>query len=302
MKSTVREVPGTWLDKLYSRLSVCLSVEEVGRVLNELEPTFLSEGEAETVVRQLQITTDHGKLLELVLSCSSLSRSFVHCNLTLNAVWCHLGGRWSAPLSTWLLKTFPKSVEAYLGSLHRDVLERLSLFLTFTQHSLGRDVDRALLEDRAVVELAPSVMAGLLSFSLDEPEASPVEPVEHEIDGFRIGTKQKQAQKKQARKAKRQSVALSARDLQRLGMEEPRTRLEAYTGAQAILDEAGQIIQVWIIPPGPGSVKAHSLFPEGISPYASAPVCCFHGSGNFRQSRNHRDDDLRGDHRGREGC
>lgn len=133
--------------------------------------------------------------------------------------------------------------------MHGDVLERLSIFLTFVRHPFGRDLDRALLENRARVQLTPTVMAGLLSFSFDEQDASPVEPVGNEFDGFLVGMKKRQSQKKQLRKAKRQSSQLNARDLERLGIEEPRTRLEAYTTAQSLLDGMREILKVSIAAP-----------------------------------------------------
>lgn len=131
-----------------------------------------------------------------------------------------------------------------MGSVHGALLERLSLFLSFVQHPFGRDLDHALLKSRTWVQLAPTVMAGLLSFSLDEPNTSIVEPMDNDFDGLIIGTKKRQSHKKQLRKAKRQSIELNVRDLQKLGIEEPRTRLEAYTAAQSILDELRKMLGV----------------------------------------------------------
>lgn len=72
MQPPAAEDTGTWVHQLCSQLGGCLSVEDVGWILNQLNPSFLSidDNQIESVIRQLQVAAGHGTLTELILACS----------------------------------------------------------------------------------------------------------------------------------------------------------------------------------------------------------------------------------------
>lgn len=127
------------------------------------------------------------------------------------------------------------------------VVEKLSLFLTFLPYSFTREEAHLLRQHRASVEKAPQVISGLMTSSFEEPSISPTLPVEleeSELGGFAIGKKMKQSERKQARKAKRQAGPFKRQGLHSLGIEEPRSSLEAHTAAQLLLDGMRKAFQV----------------------------------------------------------
>ena len=127
------------------------------------------------------------------------------------------------------------------------VIEKLSLFLTFLPHPFTREKAHLLRQHRASVEKAPQVILGLMSSSFEEPNISstvPRELEESQLDGFAIGKKTKQSERKQARKVKRHAGSLKQQDIRSLGVEEPRSSLEAHVAAQLLLDGMQKAFQV----------------------------------------------------------
>ncbi|KAF6765917.1 hypothetical protein DFP72DRAFT_996790 [Ephemerocybe angulata] len=207
-----------------SAFGSCRSTDDVEDALCILETSPLSQSQVERALRQLQDVTEPSRLMELVLCFSP----------------------WSGAMSTWLLKSFPLSVDKYLDSIHREVVERLSLLLTFVPHPFGREVDHTIFELRARVELAPKVIQLLLAMSFDKEGAGVDEQEDLEFDGLLVGKKRKQSERKQARKAKKPTSRFNPKDLERLGISEPQSRLEAYTTANLLVECEKDTLQQYL--------------------------------------------------------
>ncbi|RXW22210.1 hypothetical protein EST38_g3633 [Candolleomyces aberdarensis] len=212
MKPEVRNaLPEHWLSELSSKLSRAPSVEAVQAILDELGATSLSNGQVESVLRQLLDATEHKPLLELVLAY----------------------GSWSCRLSSWLLKSFPKhSVDEFQTFIHCDILERLSHFLLSLPCTFEREAQLFLSEAKFQVERIPRILKYMADFALDKTET-----VDEANSGdFVTGRKRKQSHRKHARKMEGQNSSFKQQDLARLNVTDPQTKEDASLNASILLD------------------------------------------------------------------
>ncbi|KAH6917673.1 hypothetical protein BKA70DRAFT_1178689 [Coprinopsis sp. MPI-PUGE-AT-0042] len=189
------------------------SVEALKRSLDDLDADELAKVNEGEVVFYLECSkAPFARLLELVLSY----------------------GQWSSPLKSCIIRTFPvRSREIFVKSIHRRILERVALCLIFLPIPFDREQTKVITDWRVKVELSIQVLEtiGTLTFDdvFDEPE-------EAEFEGFMIGVKRKQNQrKKKAKKAPKTPAALDPKALEKLELPFPQTAQEAEDITDGIL-------------------------------------------------------------------
>ncbi|KAJ2926891.1 hypothetical protein H1R20_g10211, partial [Candolleomyces eurysporus] len=250
MKPEARNaLPERWLPKLCSQLSRARSVEAVQAILDGLDRS-LSDNQVEGVLRQLLDATEHKQLLELVLAY----------------------GSWSQRLSAWLLKGFPKHpVDEFHTSIHSEILERLSHFLLSLPCAFERETQLFLSEARFQAERIPGILKYMVNFARGNTRVI-VDVNEADSRGSVTGKKQKRAHRKQAHKMEKQNSGLKQQDLARLNVTDPRTREEASSNANSLLNTLRETLsyQIDCIPEYDSNFERQVIKIFGI--YTSAQI------------------------------
>ncbi|KAH6917671.1 hypothetical protein BKA70DRAFT_1139349 [Coprinopsis sp. MPI-PUGE-AT-0042] len=179
--------PDLLVERAVSKLKqASYSAEALKRALDDLDANELAKVNNGEVIVNLECSkVPFARLLELVLSY----------------------GQWSSTLKSCLLRTFPAhNREVFVKSVHRYVVERLSVCLLFLPIPFDREQARAITGGRAKVELSIQVLETINSMTFDN-----------------------------TKKALNMAVTLDPKVLARLGLSVPHTTQDAENITNALL-------------------------------------------------------------------